>query len=202
MVKLTDLIGFHRLQGFDTSIPNKKIDNWKEADEGICFILDDKKYQIYCDPSDGYRSYLTDLYTDENVKCSNCFKDEEVLIADASKLQEDHIEGIVILSMTGKIIGKIITDHSDDWYPCAGVEWHPENLMMNQKKKMNKLTIFNTIIPLEQIEVKNSGINNVYYQIDSNKSFGDKLGFYKNFTIREHYDEASNSITLSFGIYK
>ena len=64
---------------------------------------------------------------------------------------------------------------------------------------MNKLTIFNTDVPLEQIEVKNSGINNVYYQIDSNKSFGDKLGFYKNFTIREHYDESSNSVTLSFG---
>ena len=199
MVKLTDLIGLHRLQGFDTTIPNKKINDWEEADEGVCFILDDKKYQIFCDPSDGYRSYLTDLYTDESVKCSNCFKDKEVFIVDASELQQDHnLEGIVILSMTGKIIGKIITDHSDDWYPCARVEWYPENLMMNQKK-MNKLTIFNTDVPLEQIEIKNSGINNVYYQIDSNKSFGDKLGFCKNFTIREHYDEASNSITLSFG---
>lgn len=100
--------------------------------------------------------------------------------------------------MTGKIIGKIITDRSDSWYPCARVEWYPENLMMNQKK-MNKLTIFNTDVPLEQIEVKNSGINNVYYRVDSNKSFGDKLGFCENFVIREHYDEASNSITLSFG---
>lgn len=200
MVKLTDLIGLHKLQGFDTSIPNKKIDDCKEADEGICFILDDKKYQIYCDPSDGYRSYLTDLYTDEDIKCRNRFKDEEVFIVDASKLLEDHnLEGIVILSMTGKIIGKIITDHSDDWYPCARVEWYPENLMMNQKK-MNKLTIFNTDVPLEQIEVKNSGINNVYYQIDINKSFGDKLGFCKNFVIREHYDESSNSVTLSFGL--
>ena len=43
MVKLTDLIGFHRLQGFDTSIPNKKINDCIEVDEGICFILDDKK---------------------------------------------------------------------------------------------------------------------------------------------------------------
>ena len=40
MVKLTDLIGLHRLQGFDTSIPNKKINDWEEADEGVCFILD------------------------------------------------------------------------------------------------------------------------------------------------------------------
>lgn len=71
--------------------------------------------------------------------------------------------------------------------------------MMNQKK-MYKLTIFNTDVPLEQIEVKNSGINNVYYQIDSNKSFGDKLNFCKNFVIREHYDESSNSVTLSFGL--
>ena len=44
MVKLTDLIGLHRLQRLDTSIPNKKIDDWEEADEGVCFILDDKKY--------------------------------------------------------------------------------------------------------------------------------------------------------------
>lgn len=137
MVKLTDLIGLHRLQGFDTSIPNKKIDDCTEADEGICFILDDKKYQIYCDPSDGYRSYLTDLYTDESVKCSNCFEAEEVFIVDASKLLEDHnLEGIVILSMTGKIIGKIVTDHSDGWYPCAIVEWHPENLDDNKVKQL------------------------------------------------------------------
>ena len=137
MVKLTDLIGLHRLQGFDTSIPNKKIDDWEEADEGICFILDDKKYQIYCDPSDGYRSYLTDLYTDESVKCSNCFKDKEVFIVDASKLQKDcNSEGIVILSMTGKIIGKIITDYSDSWYPCARVEWHPKNLSDNEVKQL------------------------------------------------------------------
>lgn len=137
MVKLTDLIGSHKLQGFDTSIPNKKIDDCKEADDGICFILDDEKYQIYCDPSDGYRSYLTDLYTDESVKCSNCFEAEEVLIADAAKLYEDHnLEGIVILSMTGKIIGKIFTNHSDDWYPCARVEWYPENLDNNKVKQL------------------------------------------------------------------
>lgn len=200
MVKLTDLIGSHKLQGFDTSIPNKKIDDCKEADDGICFILDDKKYQIYCDPADGYRSYLTDLYTDESVKCSNCFEAEEVLIADAAKLYEDHnLEGIVILSMTGKIIGKIVTDHSDDWYPYARVEWYPENLMLNQKKQ-NKLTIFSIDIPLKQIEVKNKGINNIYYQIDSDKSFGDMIYFCKNFTIRKHYDGSCNSITLSFGL--
>lgn len=65
---------------------------------------------------------------------------------------------------------------------------------------MVKLSIFGIDVPLEQIEVKNSGINNVYYRVDSNKSFGDKLCFCKNFTIREHYDEASNFITLSFGL--
>lgn len=137
MVKLTDLIGLHKLQGFDTSIPNKKIDDCTEADGGVCFILDNEKYQIYCDPADGYRSYLTDLYTDESVKCSNCFEAKEVFIADASKLYEDHnIEGIVISSMTGKIIGKIVTDHSDDWYPRAIVEWHPENLDDNKVKQL------------------------------------------------------------------
>ena len=77
------------------------------------------------------------MYTDESVKCSNCFKDKEVFIVDASDLQQDHnLEGIVILSMTGKIIGKIVTDYSDSWYPCARVEWHPENLSNNEVKQL------------------------------------------------------------------
>lgn len=77
------------------------------------------------------------LNSDESVKCSNCFKDKEVFIVDASKLQKDcNSEGIFILSMTGKIIGKIITDYSDSWYPCARVEWHPENLSDNEVKQL------------------------------------------------------------------
>lgn len=200
MVQLTDLLGFHKLQGFDTSIPNKKIDDYREGDGGVCFILDDKKYQIYCNPDDGYRSYLTDLYTDENVKCSNCFEAKEVLIADASTLFENHnLEGIVILSMTRKIIGEIVTDYSDDWYPCARVEWHPENLLVNQQKG-HKLKIFNQDISVKEIEVKDCGVNNRYFQIDDKQSFKGGLYFCKNFTIREHYDESCNLITLSFGL--
>lgn len=202
MVKLTDLLGPHTLSGFDTSIPNKKLrksdyDN-SEADDGICLILNNKKYQIYCDPVDGYRSYLTDLYNDESVKCSNCFESEYVLIIDASTI-DNHLEGIFILSMTGKTIGKIVTDRNDKWYPCARVEWYPENLLVNQQKK-SKLNIFGTDIPLKQIEIKNSGINNVYYQIDDNKSFEGKLYFCEKFIIKEHYDEADNFVILSFGI--
>lgn len=147
MVKLADLIGLHKLQGFDTSIPNKEIDHGEEADGGICFILNNKKYQIYCDPADGYRSYLTNLYTDESVKCSNCFEAKEVLIADASELYEDsNLEGVVILSTTGKIIGKIVTDRSDYWYPCARVEWHPENLDEDDKAKQLKSTDLNYMV--------------------------------------------------------
>ena len=136
MTELQDLIGKHKLSGFDTSIPDLVINlayGDKEIyDDGICFIIDGIKYQIYCDPDDGYRSYLSDLYMDESVECRNNFEPEDVFIVDAKTLHYGY-KGIVIYSMDGKVLAKMYTDCDDEWYPCPRTEWNPENLMVNRK---------------------------------------------------------------------
>lgn len=136
MTELKDLIGKHKLSGFDTSIPDLIINLGyrikKRYDDGICFIIDGVKYQIYCDLDDGYRSYLSDLYMNESVACRNTFEPEDVFIVDAKTLNREY-EGIIIYSMDGKIVASLYTDYEDDWYPYARSEWNPDNLMVNRK---------------------------------------------------------------------
>lgn len=117
-----NLIGKHKLSGFDTSIPDKD-----DLDCGVCFIIDDKKYQVYCNPDDGWRSYCSEIYEDQSVKCCNNFEPQDVLIVDAKDLN-DKDEGIVIYTMNGKILAKIVTEDYKDWYPTAIIEWNPENI--------------------------------------------------------------------------
>lgn len=129
MTQLTDLIGIHVLTGFDTSIPDKE-----NLEDGVCFVLDDKKYQIYTDPDDGWRSYLSELF-EEDIECRNMIPPEAVLIVEKKNKNYD---GILIYSSNGKLIADISTDNFDDWYPCARCEWYPENLVSNSKVRNDK----------------------------------------------------------------
>lgn len=122
MTKLTDLVGLHTLTGFDTCIPDEE-----GLEDGVCFILDGKKYQIYTDPCDGYRSYISELF-EEDIECRNMIPSENVLITEN---ENPDVEGIIIYSTNGKKIAEIGTDEIDYWYPCAICEWHPENLVSN-----------------------------------------------------------------------
>lgn len=122
MTKLVDLIGLHILIGFDTCIPRKK-----GLDDGICFILDGKKYQIYTDGADGYRSYLSELF-EEDIECRNMIPSEPVLITESGN---PCANGITMHSMNGKKIAEIYTNYSDRWYACAMCRWYPENLVSN-----------------------------------------------------------------------
>lgn len=101
----------------------------KVLDDGVCFILDDKKYQIYTDGADGYRSYISELF-EEDIECRNMIPSEPVLITEN---KDEHHEGISIYSMNGKKIAEIYTDKFDNWYPCAICNWYPENLTINEK---------------------------------------------------------------------
>lgn len=64
---------------------------------------------------------------------------------------------------------------------------------------VNKLIISRQEISLKEIPVKNPGINNIYYRVDKDIHLGDLLYINSDLVICEHYDEAFNSIILSFG---
>lgn len=125
MTGIQNLAGLHKLSGFDNSIPDKK-----DLEDGVCFIIDNKKYQLYTNPDDGWRSYMSDLF-EEDVKCANVFEPEYVFIV--YKRYSD-FNGITIYNMFGEIIAELGTNNMNGYYPCAINEFYPENLAINGEK--------------------------------------------------------------------
>lgn len=100
---------------------------------GYIFRLNGKNYAIWENPDDGYRSYCQMEETD--LPCDNTFPPQEVFVVlydcdgDYSKNK-----GILIYNIDdGSLILKLGTDNYDDYYPCARMEYHPENMPINKK---------------------------------------------------------------------
>lgn len=107
----------------------RKIANYDEEDwNGYLFRLNGKNYAILENPDDGYRSWCEMEETD--TQCSNTFSPQEVFV----KLFdiEDNM-GIALFNIDdGSLILRIETKYYSDYYPCAEMEWHPENLPINK----------------------------------------------------------------------
>ena len=101
---------------------------------GYIFRLNGQTYAIWENPSDGYRSYCEIEATD--LPCKNTFPPQEVFVVlyDGEESYGKN-EGIKVYNMDdASLILKLGTDNYDDYYPCARMEWHPENLPINKKK--------------------------------------------------------------------
>lgn len=122
---MQNLTGLHKLSGFDNSIPDKE-----DLQNGVCFILDDRRYQVYEDPDDGYRSYTSGVF-EEDVQCANIFEPEYVFVVYDD--DSNRFRGLKFYSMDGKLIAKIGTVDYEDWYPCAVLRFYPENLAINKR---------------------------------------------------------------------
>ena len=121
---MQNLTGLHKLSGFDDNIPDKE-----NLEDGVCFILDGEKYQVYTNPDDGWRSYISELFK-EDVQCANRFESEDVFVVYE---ESSDFKGIKMYTMSGKIIVELGTSNWDDWYPCAINHFYPENLAINKK---------------------------------------------------------------------
>ena len=126
-INLKDLVGKHLLCGVDTCIEDKVVDEGlryskRNLTDGICFILDNVKYQVYSDEADGYRSYLSEVFSDQSCCCQNTFTPLEVLVIWKTPEQN----AICILNnSTGKLILEVGTDYTYDYYPCAIAYFNP-----------------------------------------------------------------------------
>jgi hypothetical protein len=99
------------------------------GEEGYLFRLNGISYAMWENESDGYRSYCEMEKTDS--PCDNTFPPQEVFV----KLFDDKSnKGIEIFNIDdASLILKIATDYYDDYYPCAVMEWHPENMPINKQ---------------------------------------------------------------------
>lgn len=112
----------------------KARNDWEYDADGYIFRLNDKNYAIWANPDDGYRSYCEIEETD--LPCKNTFPPQEVFVM---LYDEDEgfntNQGIKIYNIDdASLILKIGTDNYDDYYPCAVMEYHPENLPINKLK--------------------------------------------------------------------
>ena len=132
-VTLDSLIGEHMLDAVDTS--TDKVKTWGDRFEDancLRFRLDGKVYTAVEDPNDGYRSNMGGLYESEE-HMRNVFPPCRVLArkSENQKYQvDDTLELIDVV--TGKVVLRVGTDNTDDYYPYFVAEWNPQNMVGNQ----------------------------------------------------------------------
>lgn len=129
---LQTLAGKHKLTGVGQS----------NCEDGYVLEIDWKKYIIYEDYPDEYRSTCSiqligdeDIYRNEKVVRFQ-EQDVEIIIDDFDDCEYSYgidIEGFKIINIVDKsIIFYAWTGDWHDWYPYAQFEYHPENLSANK----------------------------------------------------------------------
>lgn len=118
--------GYYKLSGVDFD------------GEFVRVVLDGIVYEFKEDPTDDYRSYMSDpIIVEKEIK--NTFPEVVVKLVVNEKTGRDYFDGIELFDdVTRKEVLTVGTDFSEEYYPIALTEWHPENLAINQKKELKK----------------------------------------------------------------
>lgn len=118
--------GYYKLSGVDFD------------GEFVRVVLDGIVYEFKEDPTDDYRSYMSDpIIVEKKVK--NTFPEVVVKLVVNEKAGRDYFDGIELFDdVTKKEVLTVGTDFSEEYYPIAFTEWYPENLAINQKKELKK----------------------------------------------------------------
>ena len=109
---------------------------------GVLFGIDDTVYLAFEDENDGYRSSAAPLlsfvgaayelgggyhsYLNEEVVCSYGTSSKYAGKADCLEVRSKE---------TGRLIFRVGTDNTDDYYPSFVCEWSPEHLSANAKAR-------------------------------------------------------------------
>jgi hypothetical protein len=136
-VELVDLVGAHKLTGVD--MVTRKYERYKgwglEDCQFINFALDGATYTAIEDPSDGYRSAMEKLIVSDE-KLTNTFAPVDVIASHVDKGEWNDECDILELrdASNGKVVLRVGTSNTDDYYPCFVAEWTPENLSVNDDR--------------------------------------------------------------------
>jgi len=130
-MELKSLKGEHMFSGVDYS-------KGKEGETNILFCLDGVTYIAEEDPDDGYRSYMKDLRISE-TPCKNTFEPERVFCDHTNKSSFMGYDSDILIiknPFTANVILKIGTVDVNDYYPSCVMEYHPENMQCNLRRRM------------------------------------------------------------------
>lgn len=101
----------------------------------IVLVIDGVRYGAYEDPDDGYRSYgaFGEIDGDEMIDKNRCF----VTTFEPQQMVcvTDKVGSVETLSLydctTGKLVVRVGTDYTEDYYPVAIFEYNPQNMAVN-----------------------------------------------------------------------
>ena len=125
---LYDLCGHHLFSGIEMfSTP----DEYGLTRSGVRFIFDGVSYEVLEDPSDGYRSYLGEIYESDSLP-AYLFPVSVPVICHMDDSQDSEILCVRDI-LNGVVIMRIGTDYYDDYYPQCILEYYPENMSVNRK---------------------------------------------------------------------
>ena len=143
-MELKDLVGKHVLKGVKRSFVVED----GESCEALLFNLDGNTYAAVEDPDDGYRSYLSELRVLPSCACAQNIPDIEVFCMMDEGDDRDVLEMRDIAN--AKIVLRIGTEDTDDYYPYCVMEYSPENFSVNEvaeiAKSAKRTDIVNTFV--------------------------------------------------------
>lgn len=135
-MKLNELAGKHILQGIELGETTARDWCGEKTVQCVKFTLDGITYMAIEDPSDGYRSYCSDLVIGD--------KPCEVLLPNVEVVCVPRFNGVQYCSASdilefidcnnGKTVLLVGTNNTNDYYPYCIFEYTPENLSCNEKK--------------------------------------------------------------------
>jgi len=115
---------------------NEEVKTWGDSFENcevIRFRLDGKVYTAIEDPSDGYRSCMKDLYTEDQSEMKNIFPPIDVVAVYRDKGDWSETDDVLELIdvKTGKTVLSVGTRNCDDYYPRFVANFNPEAMITN-----------------------------------------------------------------------
>lgn len=131
-MRLEDLIGEHELTGVDFGeLPPDNDRRWDIANT-MTFVLDGHAYLATEDPSDGYRSCMSDIVEVPNT-VKNTFAPCRVVgrhRTSSTYGSDDILELIDVV--TGEAVLEVGTENDDDYYPSYIANFMPERMAVNK----------------------------------------------------------------------
>jgi len=132
-VPFSDLLGEHELSGVDFGSMGK-MDKWSDESGTMDFIIDGKIYSAIEDPGDGYRSSLEELAVGRIAEVKNKFP--SIMVIGSEVPSDQYVENNIIQFIdctNGKVVMRLGTGNTNDYYPFCVMEFTPENMSTNEK---------------------------------------------------------------------